>query len=154
VSDRIRLKVNDIWVSCSARELGPVGHNRHIIRKDGLVTVCGASASIPEVWRQNVAKPRCEQCVKKYVGEKKVNPVSRGKKRKTSPPPAKQTKVVPLSVSAADLHQITDDLDNLLYSALDIGKIVGFEILIPVKGSANEIKAKYDETTREWELEF
>lgn len=59
----------DIWASCSITEFGHVGMVRHIIRPGALTTVCGASASHPDVWRRNRAKPRCGECVDRYRKE-------------------------------------------------------------------------------------
>lgn len=54
------------WVACSAKEFGPSGNERHLIRnQDGkrdLVTVCGHSASVPGIWRANSTKPMCRLC--------------------------------------------------------------------------------------------
>ena len=60
------LRGDDRWAACSAQEFGPVGEHRHIVRRGGLTTVCGASASHPDVWRGNTRKPRCRDCVQRY----------------------------------------------------------------------------------------
>lgn len=68
----IRLVTPDRWVACSAREFGPVGTYRHIVRTGGLTTVCGATATVAAIWRGNTTKPRCKQCTTLY-GTRKEN---------------------------------------------------------------------------------
>lgn len=51
------------WVACSAREFPASGRVRHIVRKGGLDTLCGHSASYPEIWRGNKTKPDCIYCL-------------------------------------------------------------------------------------------
>lgn len=63
---RVRLLPDDRWVACSKAEFGPVGENRHIVRVGGLTTVCGASATHPDIWRGNSTKPRCPACLRLY----------------------------------------------------------------------------------------
>lgn len=50
------------WVACSVKDFGPVGERRHLIRGRGLTTLCGTTASHPEVWRGNTVKPVCKVC--------------------------------------------------------------------------------------------
>jgi len=64
--ERVVLSNTDHWASCSKREFGPVGDDRHIVRYDALTTVCGTTASHPSIWRGDTKKPRCKQCVKRY----------------------------------------------------------------------------------------
>lgn len=150
MTERIRLKADDIWVSCSVTEFPAAGRERHIIKRGHITTVCGTTASLPEIWRQNKAKPRCNTCVEKYQSEKNANPVK--SKKKTQPPAGKQTMVVPKTISAADLRQITEDLDELHANATAFGDLISFEIHFEI-GSA-KVKASYDKTMSEWELEF
>ncbi|KQP63031.1 hypothetical protein [Nocardioides sp. Leaf285] len=57
----------DRWVSCSAREFGDhVGSTRHIARPGALTTVCGCTATYPEIWRADSRKPYCPSCVRLY----------------------------------------------------------------------------------------
>lgn len=62
----ITLVDRDQWVACSTSEFGHVGHDRHIARPGARVTVCGNSASHPEIWRRNTTKPRCVSCMTWY----------------------------------------------------------------------------------------
>lgn len=52
------------WVSCSAEMSWSASRYRHLIEKGGLTTVCGNTASHPDVWRTNSSKLNCEECVK------------------------------------------------------------------------------------------
>lgn len=52
------------WVSCSAREYGHVGNTRHLVAPGALTTVCGASASHPDIWRADRRKPQCTECAR------------------------------------------------------------------------------------------
>jgi hypothetical protein len=54
-----------VWASCSIREFGPVGEQRHLVIKGQLTTVCGHTASHPEIWRRDTRKPKCKVCTKK-----------------------------------------------------------------------------------------
>lgn len=52
------------WVACSAKEFGPVGYERHLIPVGKqLNTLCGCSATHPEIWRGNTRKPKCKRCM-------------------------------------------------------------------------------------------
>lgn len=62
----ITLVAPDRWVACSATEFGHVGETRHIARPGALTTVCGCTATTPDIWRGNTRKPRCAQCVTYY----------------------------------------------------------------------------------------
>jgi len=50
------------WVACSAKEFGPSGVKRHLARRGALDTLCGFSATFPEIWRANTVKPKCPAC--------------------------------------------------------------------------------------------
>lgn len=50
------------WAACSITEFGPVGEQRHLVRKGDLTTFCGHSATHPEIWRANTRKPKCRTC--------------------------------------------------------------------------------------------
>lgn len=53
------------WRSCSSREFGPSGDRRHLVQSGGLTTLCGYSATHPDIWRLDrmERKPKCEQCL-------------------------------------------------------------------------------------------
>lgn len=51
------------WVACSKEVNETVAPNRHLIYKGSMTTLCGCTASHPEVWRGNTTKPECMQCV-------------------------------------------------------------------------------------------
>ena len=53
------------WVACSIREFDSSGLRRHLATPGALTTVCGYSASHPEVWRANTTKPKCPECAKR-----------------------------------------------------------------------------------------
>lgn len=55
------------WVTCSREASFSVSQTRHLILRngDGLTTLCGATASHQEVWRNNATKPTCEGCKKR-----------------------------------------------------------------------------------------
>lgn len=63
---KVRLRGTDRWVSCGITEFGPIGEYRHIVAAGGITTVCGATASTPDVWRANRNKPRCPSCSGAY----------------------------------------------------------------------------------------
>jgi len=63
----ITLTGTDRWAACSAAEFGHIGNVRHIVPAGGLTTVCGASATYPDIWRGNTTKPPCEACVTRYT---------------------------------------------------------------------------------------
>lgn len=50
------------WVSCSKEASWSVAEARHLVRRGGITTVCGATASTPDVWRGNTTKPECRIC--------------------------------------------------------------------------------------------
>lgn len=51
------------WATCSF-EMQPVTNmHHHIVRKGGLNTLCGHSATHPEIWRANKRKPECQECL-------------------------------------------------------------------------------------------
>jgi hypothetical protein len=58
------------WVSCNARDYGSAGYSIHLIatatrKEHWQSTVCGATASMPGIWRRpawNSTKPRCGAC--------------------------------------------------------------------------------------------
>jgi hypothetical protein len=60
------------WVSCNAREFGGAGHWVHLIsqarrRTHWQTTACGATASMPGIWRippKNTPKPTCVACAR------------------------------------------------------------------------------------------
>lgn len=56
------------WVSCSKAEFGPVGYVAHVIPVGGITTVCGATATFPEIWRGDSRKPECHVCVARITG--------------------------------------------------------------------------------------
>jgi hypothetical protein len=51
------------WVSCSKDLSWSASERRHLINRGGLTTVCGNTASHPEVWRTNSTKLNCERCM-------------------------------------------------------------------------------------------
>lgn len=59
------------WVSCSREADWSTSQHRHLIidQKEegtsfiGLTTLCGATASHPEVWRRNKTKTDCPVCI-------------------------------------------------------------------------------------------
>lgn len=51
------------WVACSQDASYAASQHRHLIRGKVHTTLCGASASFPEVWRGNSTKPECPQCL-------------------------------------------------------------------------------------------
>jgi hypothetical protein len=52
------------WVACSKDASWSASQERHLIFPGQLTTLCGCTASIPEVWRGNSLKPNCNECVK------------------------------------------------------------------------------------------
>lgn len=66
------------WVSCNPREFPSVGWSIHLIRTSARrqqwqTTRCGATASLPGIWRRppvSSPKPLCAECAKvaKRVG--------------------------------------------------------------------------------------
>lgn len=57
---------DDHWAACSEREFGPIGAQRHLVRKGAMTTVCGATATHPDIWRGNSTKPCCSECLIRY----------------------------------------------------------------------------------------
>lgn len=55
--------VTDRWASCSIREFGPSGDRAHLVPAGALNSLCGFSATHPEIWRRDSRKPRCAACV-------------------------------------------------------------------------------------------
>lgn len=56
------------WVSCS-READPfTARHRHLVTPGGITTACGATASMPDVWRGNTTKPPCPSCERESKG--------------------------------------------------------------------------------------
>lgn len=54
---------DDMWVSCSADADWSTSRSRHIIRKGGITTACGATSLDPETWVPNTKKVRCVACL-------------------------------------------------------------------------------------------
>lgn len=52
------------WVSCSREMSESAARYRHLIEPGALTTVCGHTASHPEVWRGNSTKPLCPACLR------------------------------------------------------------------------------------------
>jgi hypothetical protein len=57
------------WVACSSKEFGHhLGGERHLTKvvphpyHYALTTMCGASASLPGIWRGSKTKPKCRTC--------------------------------------------------------------------------------------------
>jgi hypothetical protein len=55
------------WVSCSQDADWATSQYRHLNIKGSLHTVCGCTASHPEVWRGNTTKPDCPECTKQVT---------------------------------------------------------------------------------------
>ena len=51
------------WGTCGKDLSWTASQNRHIVRPGGLDTLCGNSASHPEIWRDDKRKPVCIVCV-------------------------------------------------------------------------------------------
>lgn len=69
------------WVACSEREFGPSGSLRHLARPGALSTLCGFSATYPEIWRGNTTKPKCAACERiehSLASERSQRPVTPG----------------------------------------------------------------------------
>jgi len=56
------------WVSCSKEMSWSASQYRHLNTKGSLHTVCGNTASHPEVWRGNSKKPTCPKCSQMAIG--------------------------------------------------------------------------------------
>lgn len=54
----------DRWVSCSRDASWAASQERHIVRQGSITSACGASASMPDVWRGNRTKPKCQACLR------------------------------------------------------------------------------------------
>jgi hypothetical protein len=52
------------WVACSRDADWAASQYRHLSYRGSLHTLCGCTASHPEVWRGNSTKDECPQCVK------------------------------------------------------------------------------------------
>jgi hypothetical protein len=72
----VRLPADQQWVTCTRYDDYMTSLARHIVRRGHLTTVCGASASVPDVWRPNTTKPRCTQCVTGFLREQGRKPRS------------------------------------------------------------------------------
>lgn len=51
------------WGTCGKDLSWSASQYRHIVRKGGLDTLCGNSASHAEIWRDDKRKPVCIVCV-------------------------------------------------------------------------------------------
>lgn len=69
--ERLRLAPRQRWAACSAREFGPVGETRHVVTPGHLTSLCGATATHPDIWRANGTKPRCPECVTRLKTERR-----------------------------------------------------------------------------------
>lgn len=58
------------WVSCAKEVNTTASAHRHLmlVGRGGLTTLCGSTASVPEVWRGNSRKEKCPQCLAKTDG--------------------------------------------------------------------------------------
>ena len=156
MSERVDLKADDRWVSVSVREIGPIGYHRHIVRKGGLTTVCGATASSPDVWRGNSSKPRWGKCVQRYADKKEgTGSVSRkraAKKKPATPRSPKDTTVVPKTVTKQELLDLTELLDQITFTLIDEFEVAG--IVLAKTIGTTRVTVEWDPNEREWTLEF
>jgi len=60
------------WVACGQDASYAASLHRHLIRGKVHTTLCGASASFPEVWRGNSTKPVCPECAKAQIAALEV----------------------------------------------------------------------------------
>ena len=51
------------WASCSRDASWSASQDRHLVRRGHDTSACGATASVPAVWRKNSTKPKCQACV-------------------------------------------------------------------------------------------
>lgn len=58
------------WVACSRDASYSASLQRHLLPEGSLTTLCGCTASMPEVWRGNTKKPMCAGCLMVQEREK------------------------------------------------------------------------------------
>lgn len=63
------------WVACSKDASWSASRERHLITPGALTTLCGNSATHPEVWRGNTTKPPCRACEKAALRNREATPV-------------------------------------------------------------------------------
>ena len=154
----MRLAPEYHWVSVSVREIGPVGYDRHIIRKGAITTACGATASSSDVWQPNKSKPRCRNCVANHVTKNieesgLVVPRKRTTKKTATPKSPKEDQVVPKTVPQSDLKYLLEALEELSYTIID--NFSGdFSCRMTKEIGNTTVLIEWDASTREWGLEF
>lgn len=59
------------WVTCDKYADPETSRYRHVVRRGGITTGCGATASAPDVWEPVGArsrKPYCQHCIRSVTG--------------------------------------------------------------------------------------
>lgn len=68
----VRLRPEDHWVTCDRYADPETSRYRHVVRRGGLTTACGATASAPDVWEpvglRRMRRPYCPRCVRAVGG--------------------------------------------------------------------------------------
>jgi hypothetical protein len=66
------------WVACGRDTSWAASTQRHLIIPGHITTVCGHTASVPDVWRGNSTKPPCPTCERVAEGREVPVPPAPG----------------------------------------------------------------------------
>jgi len=55
------------WVTCTRSLSHAVSRHAHAATLGALTTLCGASASTPDVWHVERRKPKCTECLDRLI---------------------------------------------------------------------------------------